>query len=111
MSGESNKDDGQLEKTVTALILDNSLDHQAIMTQLETFTETLKRIEAQTTKTNGHVTELRLWRSLMLGVLIILVPFTVYFANQVIVNTGIIKKMEQLHRGEIDQSKPVEIKP
>lgn len=100
-----------LSATVTSLILNNSLDHQAIVSTLTELSETLDRIEKQTTKTNGHVTELRLWRSLMLGMLLILIPFTIYFANTVLVNTGVINRLEQIHRGEMDQSKPVEVRP
>lgn len=45
----------------------NELQHQAILQSLEEFhkntQETLNRIVSQTTKTNGRVNKLELWRS------------------------------------------------
>jgi Flp pilus assembly protein TadB len=101
-----------ISKTVTALILENALAHQEIASQVESVARTLERIEKQTLKTNGHVTNLRLWRSLTLGTILILVPIVIFLINTVLTNTGIIRKFEQIHSRELIQTpNSVEVRP
>lgn len=89
------------EMSVTTLFLTNALEHKDIMNKLLELRDATIRIEAQTSKTNGRVSVLERLRWIMMGVLILLVPIVFFLTNTVLNNTGVIRKLEQVHAKEL----------
>jgi len=96
------------EMSLTALFLTNALEHKDIIAQLREVSETSKRIESQVIATNSRVTKLEGWRGIAVGALVVLIPVLMFLANTVLSNTGIIRKVEQIHKSELSTSPPSE---
>ena len=110
-----------VEDEMQSLRTTNALEHQAIHSKLdlqnqsvtsslETIMAALTRIETQTTKTNGRVGSLERWRWATSSLGVIVTLLFLYFANRVLVNTELLRKLQQLHKGEIENTAPVTIK-
>ena len=69
--------------------------------------ETLSRIEIQTTKTNGRVTNLEKWQSYIKGgiavICLLLVPVAIYFITQTISGASRHKDIQQAVQDGIQQ--------
>jgi len=70
--------------------------------------DTLQRIETQTSRTNGRVTRLEMWRQYILGALAIIsmvvIPIVLYLANQIIdVKTSISTQVADAVKSELNK--------
>lgn len=86
---------------VNTLYLANALEHKDIINKLADVTETVDRIERQTSATNGRVSALEKIKWLTAGALLVIIPVLVFLINTILYNSGVIKKFEQLHSREL----------
>lgn len=82
--------------------MDEDYSKREIDIMFKEIKETLSRIESQTTKTNGSVISLRLWRSWMAGGMGIIVLFVIpLLAYLFIVETKSVQAQQDIQNQEI----------